>query len=284
MNAVDKATVNVDQNSSSVAAEDGILARLGSKPTFAWLQVCALKIDSKYQRRTDEAHVKNLAAKFCYAHLAPLVVVDNGDGTYNIVDGQHRWKAAKRVKQVPLLPCLIHDRLDLQQQATAFVAHNAGRKKVGPLTIFHAKVVAKDPVAMGVARACQAAGAIIPRAHRKAAECKPNETAAIGILAHIFKSYDDTTFAEEQIVEVLRVLLRAYPNKSGQLSASMIRAVWQAVDKDFKPDEIVAALKTTCDADLQLEGPFAVSEDETKNVRDAICAALLEKIERGRAQ
>lgn len=254
------------------------IPNLGDKPNMAWLPKKSLQVDKRYQRELKSAASAKLIAllqeKFCWAHCAPLIVTDNADGTYNIVDGQHRWKAAIGIAQITLLPCMVHEEMDLREQANAFVAHNAARVKVGPLAIFHARGVSGDPVAIGVLNACKVAGVVIPRGHRRAIECKPNETAAIGVLQEIYRSFDPDV-AREVLADTLRTIMAAYPDKPGQLSSFMIRAVRRALEDNARA-HVIAALRGTCDADLQLEARFAVSETpEAPTIREAYYTAFL---------
>src|ERR1044072_2137417 len=81
---------------------------LGAKPNMCWLPKKTLQVDKRYQRELKSTASAKLIAQlqknFCWAHCAPLIVTDNADGTYNIVDGQHRWKAALAIPQITLLP------------------------------------------------------------------------------------------------------------------------------------------------------------------------------------
>lgn len=275
MNSVSKIHV------PSEAEDAAILARLGTKPTTCWLPKSALCVDKAYQREISSPSSKRLITKlknnFCWAWCAPLVVVPNGDETYAIIDGQHRWAAAKQLKPVVLLPCHVLDAITVAERAKAFVAHNEHRQKVGPLALFHARAVAGDVAAMGVRKACQDAGVVIPRGHRKAIQCKPNETSAIGVLEEIFNSFDPLV-AAESLTEILKIIREAYPERSGQISSFMVRAVWSAVDANTDASTILAALKTTHDADLRMEASFAVAADPALKQRDAYAAALRAKI------
>lgn len=60
--------------------------------------------------------------------FGPLIVVPNGDGKYAIVDGGHRWQAAKLQGQASV-PCWILPPAGLEQQAEDFVELNTQRAK-----------------------------------------------------------------------------------------------------------------------------------------------------------
>jgi ParB family chromosome partitioning protein len=66
--------------------------------TFAVLPITSLEVIS-HQRKSSEAHVKRLVESVGrVGFLAPLVVVERDDGSgYDIIDGQHRFLAAKEL-------------------------------------------------------------------------------------------------------------------------------------------------------------------------------------------
>lgn len=274
------ATEQAQPENGAASKSTAVIARLGAKPNMCWLPKKSLKIDRRYQRqinsRASKKLIDRLKESFCWTHCAPLSVSDNSDGTYTIIDGQHRKTAADAIPEITLLPCLVHDALSLKEQAHAFVAHNQDRVQVGPLAIFAAKAAAGDPVALGLQKACHNAGVVIPRGHRKASDCKPNETAALGVLTEIYKEYD-AAVAVETVTAVLKVIVAAYPQRTGQLSSFMIRAVWKALET-WEAETIISALQQTHDADLQLEARFAAAADPDTKIRDAYVDALMAKI------
>lgn len=267
-------------DSASAATTPEERTDFGKKPNMCWLPKASLRIDKRYQRELRSSAsaklIAQLVANFCWMHCAPLVVTENGDNTYNVIDGQHRMAAAMKLKAIKLLPCYVVDEMTLREQAESFVAHNSMRVRVGALAIFHAQAVAGDLIACGVLKACRDAGVVIPRGHRKAVECKPNETSAIGILAEIYRSYD-TEIASEILANTLKVIVAAYPEKPGQISSLMVRSVWKALE-DHPDETVTAALRATCDADLNLEARFAIASDNKLKTRDAYLAALKAQI------
>src|SRR5687768_12803311 len=118
------------------------LDNFGPKPTMCMLPKSALRVDRRYQReissRRSKQLIQRIADNWRWYHCAPLTVADNGDGTYNVIDGQHRMTAAKSLPGVVLLPAYVVEEMTLQEQAGAFVAHNMDRVAVSPQAIFYA--------------------------------------------------------------------------------------------------------------------------------------------------
>lgn len=71
--------------------------------TFALLPIGKLEVIS-HQRKASDAHVKRVVDSVeRVGFLAPVVVVERDDGGYDIIDGQHRFLAAREVgmRRVP---------------------------------------------------------------------------------------------------------------------------------------------------------------------------------------
>ena len=70
----------------------------GQKPEMAWVDINKLDVDNAYQRNTNgcrsKENIKKIMNNFCWEEFTPITVVKTEKGTYNIIDGQHRYKAA----------------------------------------------------------------------------------------------------------------------------------------------------------------------------------------------
>lgn len=137
---------------------------LGVRPRVVWLDLSLLTIDKTYQREISKqgaAHVNRILLSFNWNHYQPIVVSERDDGTYAVIDGQHRLEAAKRHPLIDSLPCYIIDAADAAKQAAIFVAVNSRRIALTSLQQFHAAVAARQPEAMSAAALCSDAGVTI---------------------------------------------------------------------------------------------------------------------------
>ena len=68
--------------------------------------------------------------------IQPINVVDNGDGTYTIISGEHRWKAAK-VLGYEEVPAVVHkkEEFDIDKQKFLTVRMNVLQGKLNPLKL-----------------------------------------------------------------------------------------------------------------------------------------------------
>ncbi|MFN4017634.1 MAG: ParB N-terminal domain-containing protein [Reyranella sp.] len=137
---------------------------LGGKPRVVWLDLALLTIDRTYQREISKmgaAHVNRILLAFNWNHYQPIVVSERDDGTYAVIDGQHRLEAARKHPLIDSLPCYIIDAPDAAKQAAIFVAVNSRRIALTSLQQFHAAVAARQPEAMVAAGLCSDAGVTI---------------------------------------------------------------------------------------------------------------------------
>jgi hypothetical protein len=139
-------------------------ADLGTKPRVVWLDLGLLTVDKTYQREVGKAgitHINRILQAFNWNCYQPIVVSERDDGTYAVIDGQHRLEAAKKHPQIDSLPCYIIDAPDVAKQAEIFVAVNSRRIGLTSLQQFHAAVAAKQREAMEAFGVCRNAGVVI---------------------------------------------------------------------------------------------------------------------------
>lgn len=117
--------------------------------SFAMLPKKALKVAPEYQRVNEvvESKVLEIASEWSWMSCAALVVAYR-DGSYWVVDGQHRWCGAMRRPDIQELPCLIFETEDVTEEAVAFLGCNDKRKHVSAIAKHRARVVAGDPIAI----------------------------------------------------------------------------------------------------------------------------------------
>lgn len=86
-----------------------------------------LHVEKRYQRREKSDHHKKIAAGWDPL-LLDVLLVNFRDGKYFIIDGQHRWLAAKDLDYVDELPCFIFH-LAYNEEAKLFGKHNSKKAR-----------------------------------------------------------------------------------------------------------------------------------------------------------
>jgi hypothetical protein len=109
-----------------------------------------LQVDKTYQRRVNVRAVHRIALNWNYIACGALICSMRGPNAsiYYIVDGQHRWEAAKQREDVKEIPCLVFEILDIKDEAAGFLAANTERQIPAMIHRFNALVTVNDTVAV----------------------------------------------------------------------------------------------------------------------------------------
>lgn len=120
---------------------------------FMMIDKAKLNIDHTYQRdKVNAARVGKIAADFSWICFGVAIVARRPDGTFWLVDAQHRKLGADKRDDIQLLPCMVFDTDDVSMEAAAFEKLNSERGNPGPLERFKALLRAGDPSATAINR------------------------------------------------------------------------------------------------------------------------------------
>lgn len=157
----------------------------GTEPEVEWLPCEALSVDHDYQRmiegRKSQRLIADIAENWDWQLCGPLIVSRRGsDGVadigYFIIDGQHRHAAAELRADVPKLPCIVYDFDSIEYEALCFVKINSARQPISKIDQFHARIAAKEELAIKIKKAVTDAGLVVTR-YADAEFWKPREMA-----------------------------------------------------------------------------------------------------------
>lgn len=133
-------------------------------PQFAIIDT--LEVDDTYQRSIEGGASRTLITKIAenwdWRLCLPLLVSRRGAKMF-VIDGQHRFEAAKLRGDIAHLPVVIFDFDDARSEAELFVQANRSRRNMSVLDDFHAAVVAGDKKAIAVNEVVLAAGLSVGR-------------------------------------------------------------------------------------------------------------------------
>lgn len=114
-------------------------------PFIAAVDTAALFVDRSYQRALDEARVRRMARNYSLALVGILEVSARDDGTYAILDGQHRWALVMTDGiNMSHVPCRIHTGLTLPAEAELYHKLNTTRTALRPWDKWLARRAAGD--------------------------------------------------------------------------------------------------------------------------------------------
>jgi hypothetical protein len=107
-----------------------------------------LHVDHRYQRtKLSQDRIARIAANWSWVSCGTLLVCRRTATDFWIIDGQHRWEGAKRVRSVTDLPCLCFKLDDVKDEAIGFLAANTERRPPTLAEQFKALLIAGDPLA-----------------------------------------------------------------------------------------------------------------------------------------
>ncbi len=130
--------------------------------------VAEMFCDSAYQRPLDALRARRIATGW-ERRLAGIVdVSDRGEAAvprYALVDGQHRWAAARHAG-IGVLVANVHSGLNRAQEARLFDRLNRERRRIGTWDHWHARKTAADPVVSDIESIAAAMGLTIDTSSR----------------------------------------------------------------------------------------------------------------------
>ncbi|MBF6149363.1 DUF6551 family protein [Nocardia nova] len=109
------------------------------------IPVDELKIDDKAQRTLNTERARGIADNLVPEALGTIVVSERSNGDRFIVDGMHRWHAAK-LSAIPALVAEVHHSLDQQEEAILFLIKNRESSKPRPLDEYKIGLTAGLPL------------------------------------------------------------------------------------------------------------------------------------------
>jgi len=218
---------------------------VGAPPSIEWIKLDLLSVDSAYQRSTENDASRRLiagiAAKFDWRLCAPLVVSRRGDEALVIIDGQHRWMAARKRDDIPHLPCCIFRYESTQEEARMFILANRARKPMNRLDDFYAALAASDEDALEIQQIVVDAGLVVAR-NTSSTSWAPGEVAFTASIANAIRRH-----GVQLTSAVLVNMAEAFPGQKlthgGAIFGGLIRIMAnQALALD--PDRLVDVLQS----------------------------------------
>lgn len=215
----------------------------GEKPEMAWVDINKLDVDDTYQRNTNgtrsKENIKKIMSNFCWEEFTPITVVKTEKGTYNIIDGQHRYKAAVALGDIKELPCWIISKTSVKEQADTFIGINKNRVSTNPYDLYKANIAAGNPDAVMIDDFCNKAGIIIPFDGYCSQPCM---TLAISTIRKHLKMHNDG-----YLLESIKNIRKAFPKTKAQLKADILNTLVELkieYGAKIKDEEIQQTLKS----------------------------------------
>lgn len=248
---------------------------MGEKPDLAWVPVEACYVDGNYQRPIRGGLIKRILSGFSWAKFGALVLARQDDGRFAVVEGQHRWHAAK-LAGLPEVPAVVLPQSGMEFEAAAFIGINRDRQAVTAVEQYWAGLTAGDAGARRVADVLARAGCdVVP----EPGSAKPGLTSAVGAVTRSCDRY-----GEAATKTALVIIRAAWPTDAHALRGTLITALARLAranaGAEFQ-DGMIAALRGQSFAQLtaHAEGFRKLSGGSAET---ALCKALVELHNKGK--
>lgn len=132
--------------------------------TTTWISASQLSRDSEVNREIDETRSKQIADNFDPDNIGIITVSRRDDGSYVIIDGQHRVHAIQQIEgwENQKVPCKVYEGLTKVQEADLFLDLNDYRQ-VSIIDKFLVRITAREPIALSINIIVNQAGFVISR-------------------------------------------------------------------------------------------------------------------------
>lgn len=201
-----------------------------------WIAIAEMKVSPQAQRKFRKAHAEELASDFDF-ELMGIPVVSRRDGTYWVLDGQHRVAALKIVGLGnELLQCEVYEGLSEADEATLFLGRNF-RKNITPFDNFRIALVAGREPEVTVNRVVLDAGLRLSEGGGSR-----DTLQAVGALLTAHEAA-----GPENLGHALRLLRDAFDGEPKAFAAPLIKAMTLVVLRygtTLKDERVIAKLLT----------------------------------------
>lgn len=174
-----------------------------------------LFIDRIYERPMDLTWVRRIASGFDPDKFHPILVSDRGNGTYAVIDGQHRIAALDYMGWLDQnVPCLVYSGLTIEEEAELF-ATQSDVKPVAKHDDHRAKVVARREVPLSIQKILNESGYRVDRGSRL-----PDNIQAIQAVYSVYEKS-----SPDMLVTVLRLLGLTWRPKMWQPNSAILQGL-----------------------------------------------------------
>ncbi len=190
----------------------------GHNRQFQMILASEIRVDHSYQRKLNDRDVKDIATNFNWDDFGVLYVSKRSDGSYWILDGQHRLAALRMLDLLDsLVPCYIYEGMTLGDEARRFAGLNMDRSPVRPIYGFNALVTGEQVEANAIEKVVDRVGFEVWNGRGKAGD---GEISAVVALRTVYRAGGDA-----ELEEVLAVIKAAWGDDHDGIQADVILGV-----------------------------------------------------------
>lgn len=215
------------------------------------LSVEQLRVDSQTQRAVDPARVEKMSDEWDWTLAETPTVSSNGDGTYDVIEGQNRTLAARHRDAKAQLWCMVLDPQDRPVKAETALRIAKGRRPLSSVEKYYLRINSNDPVALLIADVLDANRL---RISKQAAPRTSSAAAAMFGIVQGGRGLHTVEEGADMLARVLQVILRAWPQdphtgRDDRFQSDILRAVAEVLAIGHGDADVAKKLK------MQRRGP-----------------------------
>ena len=229
-------------------------------------------VTEQYQRILNMKNVAGIVKNFDPAKLGVLVVSHREDGTYAVLDGQHRLTALRRLGY-DAANCIVLEGMTIQQEADYFRRQNENKQSLRINDTFNASLWAEDAESLRIKELMDKYG------FRHGKSGQPMCICAIGALQRILRRFGDRT-----LELTLACIAATWPHDSTILRGEMLAGLgefWRRYGEKLTVAQFEARMRKHLPMEMYQEarrrtqGKTTPATAFNKTIRFTMCAVYV---------
>ena len=229
-------------------------------------------VTEQYQRILNMKNVAGIVKNFDPAKLGVLVVSHRTDGTYAVLDGQHRLTALRRLGY-DATNCIVLEGMTIQQEADYFRRQNENKQSLRINDTFNASLWAEDAESLRIKELMDKYG------FRHGKSGQPMCICAIGALQRILRRFGDRT-----LELTLACIAATWPHDSTILRGEMLAGLgefWRRYGEKLTVAQFEARMRKHLPMEMYQEarrrtqGKTTPATAFNKTIRFTMCAVYV---------
>ena len=229
-------------------------------------------VTEQYQRILNMKNVAGIVKNFDPAKLGVLVVSHRADGTYAVLDGQHRLTALRRLGY-DAANCIVLEGMTIQQEADYFRRQNENKQSLRINDTFNASLWAEDAESLRIKELMDKYG------FRHGKSGQPMCICAIGALQRILRRFGDRT-----LELTLACIAATWPHDSTILRGEMLAGLgefWRRYSEKLTVAKFEARMRKHLPMEMYQEarrrtqGKTTPATAFNKPIRFTMCAVFV---------
>ena len=228
-----------------MSAESLPLAKPLQDPRVAmYLKVSQLCIDADTQRPLDHRRIEAMAADWDWRRAEALTVSANGDGTFDVIEGQNRTEALRLIDPECLVLCVVVATGGDPDKAATALGIGKGRRPLTALHQYQLRLVSGDRTARAIQDLVTSKGLRVQQ------HDGPRATRAVNAMFAIVEGGRGRTTIDDGIGlldRVFDVVLAAWPTdphagRDDRFPADILKAIAEVLVTGYEDKAIVKHL------------------------------------------